>query len=259
MAQPPSTSPMLRPHQVLRVDAVTGDITIVAGTGSAGFSGDGGPAISARLSFPSAVDVDGNGDLYIADTENNRIRKVDAATGIITTVAGTGSEGFSGDGGPATAARVKPTGVALDGAGGMYIADTGANRVRFVDAGTGIITTFAGDGGFSTTGGGDGGPATKARFNGVARVAVDDRDNVYINDGYQLLRKVAAGTGTITTIAGGGAVLGDGGPATAAKLGWPMGIAVDRAGNVLLAETALSRIRRVEGPLATAPRNVHGR
>ena len=199
----------------IRKVSATGIITTVAGNGSAGYSGDGGPATSAQLDGPEGVAVDGSGNLYIADTCNNRIRKV-SATGIITTVAGNGSAGYSGDGGPATSAQLSlPAGVAVDGSGNLYIADSGNNRIRKVSA-TGIITTVAGNGspGYS----GDGGPATSAQLNQPAGVAVDASGNLYIADSSNnRIRKVSA-TGIITTVAGNGfdGYSGDGGPATSA-------------------------------------------
>ena len=147
----------------------------MAGTGEVGFGGEGGPATEALLASPFAVALDGAGNLFIADTSNNRIRRVDAATGVITTVAGTGERGFGGDGGPATAALLRlPGGVALDGAGNLFI--TGRHRVRRVDAATGVITTVAGTGeeGF----GGDGGPATAALLAFPGGVALDRIGNL---------------------------------------------------------------------------------
>ena len=166
---------------VRRVDTTTGNETVVAGVGNGGvFSGDGGPATAAELSLVS-VAVDGAGNLFIGDIGNNRIRRVDAGTGTITTVAGNGTAGFSGDGGPATAAELNaPDGVALDGAGDLFIADLGNNRIRRVDAGTGTITTVAGNGtaGFS----GDGGPATAAELLGPFGVALEGAGNLFIAD-----------------------------------------------------------------------------
>jgi sugar lactone lactonase YvrE len=163
----------------VRQVGTNGEITTVAGTGTGGFSGDGGLATDARLSVPAGVAVDGAGTLYIADQENHRVRRV-GTDGKITTVAGTGTGGFFGDGGPATRAQLlAPAGVAVDGAGTLYIADTGNHRVRQVGA-DGKITTVAGTGtdGFS----GDGGPATRARLWAPAGVAVDSSGNVYIAD-----------------------------------------------------------------------------
>ena len=223
----------------------TGTITTIAGTGGRGFSGDGGPAVEAELRNPSGVAVDGAGNLYIADTVNHRIRKVDS-TGTITTVAGTGQYGFGGDGGPATAVRLAyPDDVAVDGAGNLYIAESSDDRVRKVDS-TGTITTIAGTGRFGFRG--DGGPAVKADLFNPSGVAVDGAGNLYIADvSNHRIRKVDS-TGTITTIAGTGerGFSGDGGPAVEAKLYNPRGVAVDGAGNLYIAESGNERIRKVD-------------
>ena len=229
--------------RIRKVDT-DGTITTVAGSGAAGFSGGGGPATGARLSRPMGVALDGAGNLYIADADNNRIRKVDTS-GTITTVAGTGTEGFSGDGGPATSAELSfPTGVAGDGAGNLYIADTANNRIRKVDT-DGNITTVTGTRtpGFA----GDDGPATSAQITFPTGVTLDDAGNLYIADsGNQLIRKVDT-RGTITTVAGTGAdgFSGDGGPATRAQLSFPAGVAVDAAGNLYIADFFNQRIRKV--------------
>ena len=220
-----------------------GRITTAAGNGSAGFSGDGGAATSASLGpsdpyYLSEIAVDSAGNLYIADYWNNRIRKVSGGT--ITTVAGNGNQGFSGDGGPATRAALNtPQGVAVDSAGNLYIADTDNNRIRKVSGGT--ITTVAGNGnqGFS----GDGGPATRAALNTPQGVAVDSAGNLYIADtDNNRIRKVSGGT--ITTVAGNGnqGFSGDGGPAASASLNYPVGAAVDSAGNLYIADTDNNRI-----------------
>ena len=193
----------------IRKVGTDGIITTVAGTGSFGFSGDGGPATSAEFDSPEDVVVDGAGNLYIADAgKNYRIRKVDTG-GIITTVAGTWGAGFSGDDGPATSALLNfPYGIALDGAGNLYIADTVNHRIRKVDTG-GTITTVAGTGaaGFS----GDDGPATSAQLNFPYGVALDGAGNLYIADTVNnRIRKVDT-NGAITTVAGGGT---PGGPTT---------------------------------------------
>ena len=227
-------------HRIRRIDAVTGIVTIVAGMGQAGFSGDGGPATQAGLSFPRGVSVDGSGHLYIADHDNNRIRRVDAVTGVITTVAGTGQEGVSGDGGPATQARLAgPQGVSVDGAGTLYIADSYNHRIRRVDATTGIITTVAGD--FL----GDGGPAIQAYLRSP-NLSVDGAGNLYIGDvGNNRIRRVDGVTGIITTVAGTGedGFSGDGGPATQARLSRPS-VFVDGSGHLYI--TGNNRIRRVD-------------
>ena len=169
-------------HQIRKVAAGTGILTTVAGGAANGFSGDGGPATAALLSYPLGLTVDAGGNLYLADRNNQRIRKVDAATGIITTVAGNGNVGVGGDGGAATAAELcDPWGLAVDGTGNLYIGDSCNYRVRKVDAATGIITTIAGTGtyGFS----GDGGAAIAAQFRYVYGLEVDAGGNVYIADG----------------------------------------------------------------------------
>ena len=235
-------------HRILRVGATTGNISIVAGTGVPGFSGDGGAATAASLYYPYGVAVSGDGNLHIADTYNHRIRKVDSETGRISTVAGTGVPGASGDGGAATAASLNyPYGVAVDGAGNFYIADRNNHRIRKVDALTGGISAVAGTGmiGFS----GDGGAATAARLLWPQGVAVDGAGNLYIAGRFsQRIRKVDAVTGNISTVAGTGTpgFGGDGGAATAASLNYPSGVAVDRAGNLHIADTNNHRIRKVD-------------
>ena len=218
----------------------SGTITTFAGIPGmrviGGFSGDGGPATRARLNRPEGVAVDRKGNVYIADTANSRIRKVSPG-GRITTFAGTGESGCGargpGDGGPATSAPLCITEVvAVDGRGNVYFDDS--NRVRRVDP-SGTITTFAGTG--TCCAQGDGGPATSAWFFGsVEGIAVDAKGNVYFSESTRV-RKVDAG-GTITTFAGTGkpGFSGDGGPATSAMLNHPVGIAVDRKGNLYIAD-----------------------
>ena len=227
--------------RIRKVDSA-GVITTVAGTGEFGFSGDGGPATEARLGSPWGVAVDGAGNLFIADGGHGRIRKVDSA-GVITTVAGTGEFGFSGDGGSATEARLdSPWGVAVDGAGNLFFADRGNDRIRKVDS-AGVITTVAGTGEFGFSG--DGGPAVSAQLYVPSGVAVDGVGNLFIADwGNDRIRKVDT-AGVITTIAGTGA-LGDGGPATEARLDIPWGVAVDGAGNLFITDSANLRIRKVD-------------
>ncbi len=241
-------------EQRVRKVSPNGTITTFAGSGQvgiAGFSGDGGPATAARLRYPSAVAVDGQGSVYIADEGNHRVRKVSPG-GTITTIAGSGVAGFSGDGGPATSANLNyPQGVAVDAQGNVYIADTSNYRVRKVSPG-GTISTFAG-GGSSL---GDGGPATAAQLNAPKGVAVDGQGNVYIADtNDNRVREVSPG-GTISTFAGGGSSLGDGGPATSAELGQPSAVAVDGQGNVYIADTDNHRVRKVGAalPAAIAPK-----
>ena len=201
-------------------------ITTIAGTGRFGFSGDGGPAVEAELYNPAGVAVDSAGNVYIADSRTDRIRKVDS-TGTITTIAGTGRFGFSGDGGPAVEAELfNPAGVAVDSAGNVYIADSWNQRIRKIDS-TGTITTIAGTGEFGFSG--DGGQAVEAEdLRNPRGVAVDSAGNVYIADvSDHRIRKVDS-TGTITTIAGTGrfGFSGDGGPAVEAELYNPAGTEV---------------------------------
>jgi len=254
-----------------------GDIYTVAGNGTQGFSGDGGPATSAELGDPNDVAIDGAGNLAIPDTSNNRIRVVAASTGTvygqpmtagdIYTVAGNGTQGFSGTGGPATSAALnQPQDVTLDGSGNLVIADTNNNRIRVVAARTGTfygkpmtagdIYTIAGNGTIESSG--DGGPATAAQLLSPEGVAVDKAGNLVIADTFNSrIRVAAARTGTfygqpmtagdIYTVAGTGkrAFGGDGGPATSAALRFPYGIATDGAGDLVIADTFNSRARMV--------------
>lgn len=221
-----------------------GTITTIAGTGTSGFSGDGGPATSAKLYAPWGVAIDGQGNVYIADERNWRVRKITPG-GTISTFAGTGAAGYSGDGGLATSAQLNSAkGVAVDGQGSVYIADSYNYRVRKISRG-GAITTFAGGGkpGFL----GDGGPATSATVRNPFGVAVDGQGNVYIADTDNMrVRKVNPG-GTITTIAGTGVqgFSGDGGRATSAQLRFPYGVAVDGRQNVYIADNGNNRVRKV--------------
>ncbi|MHC4499218.1 MAG: NHL domain-containing protein, partial [Planctomycetota bacterium] len=226
-----------------KVIVATGIITTAAGT-TAGLSGDNGPATAAQLASPVDAAVDTAGNIYIADYNNDRIRKILAATGIITTVAGTTS-GLSGDSGPATAAQLNnPSGVAVDGAGNVFIADYDNHRIRKVISPTGIITTVAGTtAGFS----GDNGPAGLAQLNRPVRVILDGAGNFYIADqNNHRIRKVIAATGVITTIAGTTqGFSGDNGLATVAQLSFPSGLAFDNTGDLYIADTGNSRIRKV--------------
>jgi sugar lactone lactonase YvrE len=228
-------------YSVLRLDAATGILTLVAGNGTIGYSGDGGPATSAQLNSPNGVAVDAAGNVYIADTNNCVIRKV--SQGVITTIAGMGFGGSSGDNGPATSALLgEPIGVALDSAGNVYIADTNNSRIRMIS--NGVITTVAGDGKFAFSG--DNGPATAAALDAPNGVAVDSSGNLYIADTYNSrIRKVS--NGVITTVAGNGTAgcCGDNGPALSAELYLPVSIAVDPSGNLYVADPYNQRIREV--------------
>jgi uncharacterized protein (TIGR03437 family) len=236
--------------------------TIAGMGGSAGYTGDGGAATAAQLANPIAIAVDSQGDYFISDFRNNVIREVVAATGIINTVAGTGTPGFSGDGGPATSAQFSAAhSLAVDGAGNLYIADAPNARIRVVNP-SGIISTFAGNGSYGDTG--DGGLAVNATLYFPAGVAVDPAGNVYIADyGNATVRKVTASTGVITTIAGidargFGNFPGEGGPANQALLGQPYSVAADESGNVFFLDIGTSSIRQVgkDGILHTIVSNV---
>lgn len=292
-------------HRVRKISS--GRVTDIAGTGTAGDSGDGNPAVAAQLNYPGGVAVDATGNVYIYDADNFRIRKVDTngiittfagngqsgsspdgslaakamlgltgngsltvdsagnvyfsdvsnfavrkvsvATGILTTVAGTlGKTGNSGDGGLATSATLQnPCGLAFDSSANLYIVDAFNHNVREVSAKTGIITTVVGTGGFGATG--DGGPATAATLGSPFDIAIDSQGDLFIVDAYNnSVREVTAGpTPTITRIAGSTAgYSGDGGPAPAAQLSNPVGVAVDSSGAVYIADTANQRIRVVK-------------
>jgi sugar lactone lactonase YvrE len=219
-----------------------GTLTVVAGNGNAGFSGDGGPATSASLNLPLGLAVDANGNLYIADSNNNRIRKV--ANGIITTIAGTGGPGFA-DGAAPKALFDLPRGITLDAAGSLYIADAGNNRIRKLS--NGAVTTIAGNGTASFSG--DGGPATSAAINFPTSVAVDTSGAIYIidSDNYRA-RKVSGGI--ITTIAGNGqpGISVDGTPATGPLL--PYSVAVDANGTIYIGECCGYGVKKVSGGIA---------
>jgi sugar lactone lactonase YvrE len=263
-------------NRIRRIDK-NGTVSTVAGSGAGAdllsqtycckgsFAGDGGPATAAQLWNPSDVALDQQGNLYIADHNNNRVRKVDQQ-GVITTIAGSGTAGFSGDGGPATAAQLntespnvvtpdvggpgQTMSLAFDADGNLYITDSGNARVRKVD-GKGIITTIAGTGtaGFS----GDGGPAKAAQLGNLSGLAFDAEGSLYIADapgrGFRdsRIRKIDK-AGIITTFAGTGegGFSGDGGPATAAALLAPGNITFDSQGNLYIADNGNNRIRKVD-------------
>jgi sugar lactone lactonase YvrE len=235
-----------RNNRIRKVAAPTGIITTVAGTGIAGYSGDSGPAINAQLYTPQGVAVDASGNIYIADSQNNRVRKVTAATGIITTVAGTDIAGYSGDGMLAASAGLNnPSGIAIDASGNIYIADTQNNRVRKVTASTGIITTLAGNG---TAGyNGDGILAASAELNGPQRLVVDEYDDVYISDTLNNRIREVGLNGEIATVAGTGdaGYSGDNGQANVAAISHPMGLTMDANGNLFFADAGNARIRMI--------------
>ena len=238
-------------HEIRKVASATGVITTVAGNGSPGSTGDLGAATAARLNSPRGIAVASNGDFYIGDRSNNKIRKVTALTGIIATYAGTGTAGYSGDGALAIAARLnRPQGIHLASNGDLYIADALNNAIRTVAAGTGIITTYAGTGtaGFS----GDGGSAALAQLNAPEAMHLNSVGDLYIADtGNNRVRRVASG-GTITTIVGTGTAgsAGDGGSATAAQLDTPRGIGISASGAYYIGDRDNNKIRKVGGNLS---------
>ncbi len=216
---------------ILKVDP-SQDISLFAGTGTFGFSGDGGPATSAQLAGPNGLAVDSSGNLYVADAFNNRVRKV-TPSGTISTVVGNGTYGFSGDGGPATSAELStPSAVALDSQNNLYIIDGGNNRVRKVSS-SGTISTFAGNGGFGSSG--DGGPATAAELGGPTSVSVDSSGNVYIADYSNLRIRKVTPSGVISTFFIGQPLSGI----------LPYGLAVDQSGNVDVATQVDSTVGRI--------------
>jgi uncharacterized protein (TIGR03437 family) len=234
----------------VRKVSTTGVITTIAGTATGGFSGDGGLATQAALNTPTGVCVAPSGDVYVNDEGNHRVRKIAAATGIITTVAGSGSAVPSGDGGQAISAGMQiAIRCAVDSSGNLYIVDQGAsaNVIRKVDA-NGIITLYAGAYG-GTSFSGDGGLATKATMFNLTADAFDASGNLFLTDqGDQRIRRVDT-TGIITTVAGSGTAgySGDGGVATAAQLNFPGETAIDSAGNLFILDTVNQRVRKVSG------------
>ena len=234
-------------HCVRRVDRATGIISTVAGCGSEGYSGDGGPATQAQLNQPYSLQIDSNGDIYIVDRLNAVIRRVDSAIGVITTVAGTGQPGYSGDGGPGTRAQLRePNDCFLDGSGGLLIADIQDQRVRRLDLGAGVITTFAGNG--EKVRSGDGGPAVNASILGARAVCTDGKGNTYICEREGNGVRMVDNSGIMSTLAGtgGGGYSGDGGPALTATWGAPKAIRCDHRGNLLVVDTENHAIRRID-------------
>ncbi len=225
-------------------------ITTVAGTGVAGYTGDGGPATMAEINNPYAIAEDGSGNLYFTDYANNRIRKINSA-GIVTTVAGTGAAGFSGDGGPAALAQINgPYGISVDiASGSIYFADKGNNRVRKIST-TGIISTIAGNGmgGYS----GDAGPGTAAALNNPSGIAADGT-GVYIADKNNHRIRCVDASGIITTKVGTGMAgfSGDGGPASAAALNNPIGVALNGFSDIIIADYSNNKIRKVSSYYGT--------
>jgi streptogramin lyase len=236
-------------HRIRKVDAKTGVITTVAGSGKKGFAGDGGKATDASLNEPYGVELDADGNLYIVDRLNFIVRRVDGKSGVITTVAGTGGKaGYAGDGGPADRAGLKePNGICLDGKGKLYIADVADHRVRVVDLKTGMITTVCGTGKGASTG--DGGPFKDAAVLGPRAVAVGPDGSLYVVErNGNAVRRIDFARGTIERFAGTGrrGYSGDGGPALAATFDGPKEIDIDKDGNVYVADTENEAIRRID-------------
>jgi trimeric autotransporter adhesin len=243
-------------HRVRRITISNGVVTTQAGSTTAGFSGDGSTATSALLNSPAgiAIDTEATANIYIADNGNQRVRKVDGSSRVISTVVGTGAAGYNGDGLAGTSTKLNgPVGLAVDKSNNVYIADVSNHIVRVYDVATGIVTVVAG---VPSTPSylGDGMPATSAKLNGPQSVAVDYAGNVYILDtGNNVVRVVSASTSIISTYAGNGIVgsLGDGGQASQAQLSTPLGIAVDPVGNLFIADSGNDMVRRVSAATQT--------
>ncbi len=229
-------------YRIRKVDISTGIITTIAGTGTAGFSGDGGSATAAMIRGVNGLCIDKNQNLYISDANNNRIRKIDRS-GIISTISGTGTGGFSGDGGQATLAKIYlPMDIGIDLIGNLYIADGQNKRIRKVDT-FGIISTIAGTG--VATYSGDGIPATAANL-GAYKIAIDTLGNIFAADSNQRIRMIDV-SGIIHTITGTGAggYSGDGGRADSAQINAPSGISIDNCGNIYFGDVLNNRIRKI--------------
>jgi streptogramin lyase len=237
----------VRNHRVRRLDRKTGELTTVAGTGKKGYSGDGGPATKAELFEPYEVRFDQAGNMFFVEMKNHLVRRVDAKTGIISTVAGTGQEGFSGDGGPATKATFRqPHSIALDNEGNIYIADILNHRIRRVDAKTGLIDTIAGNGekrlpqeGGAAKGQPVLGPRALYLRHGVLWVCLREGHSVWKLDLAQDRWQHVAGTGKR-------GFSGDGGNAKEATLDGPKGIALNSNGDAFIVDTENQAIRRID-------------
>ena len=230
------------------ISAQSGIINTVAANGIAGFAGDGQPATNAKIDTIGYTAVDDSGNIYISDAQNNRIRKVYAKTGLMTTICGTGTAGFSGNYGSAVLADIYyPFGIAVDHNFNVYFADNGNGMIRKIDQSTGIITPFAGTGNGGNTG--NGGSADTATFDDVVALAVDAAGNVYVSDDVAgCVRVIMASNHNIYQYAGNNTAgyTGDGFPATAAQLSFPLGIAIDNSGNLYIADWKNFVIRKVD-------------
>lgn len=239
---------MGRQHRIRRVDARTGIVTLLAGTGEPGYAGDGGPGQDALINQPYGLAVDRNDDIYFAQRFDPAVRKIDGRTGIVSTVAGTGEFGYSGDGGPGSGAMLKePNDLYLDGRGGLLIADIQDQRIRRVDLASGVITTVAGTGEKSRAG--DGKPATGASLMGPRAVCMDSQGNIFVAEREgNGVRKISP-DGVLSTIAGADSIFGytgDGGPALAATWGAPKAMRCDLKDNVIVVDTENFAVRRID-------------
>lgn len=232
-------------HLIRRVDLQTGEATTVAGTGRKGYSGDGGPATKAQLNEPYEVRFDKMGNMLFVEMQNHLVRKVDRQTGLISTIAGNGTAGFSGDGGPATKAQMnQPHSIVLDNADRLYICDIKNHRIRSVDAETGVITTFAGTGEKSKTP--DGSSFDGTALNGPRALDFDGKNSLYLalREGNAIFR-MDLQTRTYHHLAGTGksGYSGDGGPAKSAQLAGPKGVSLSTAGDLYFADTESHTVR----------------
>ncbi|HXD93587.1 MAG TPA: SMP-30/gluconolactonase/LRE family protein, partial [Bacteroidia bacterium] len=242
--------PDMNNQRIRKIDAVTGIITTIAGTGTPGYNGDAIAATSAKLNYPSCVLLDATGNIYIGEYSGYRIRKIDASTGLISTIIGNGSYTYNGNNILATSATTKEIGgLAIDAAGNIYFSDMGNQIIRKIIVSTGMVQTVAGTAGSSSFGG-DGGQATSAQLWGPYAISLDASENIFIADELNnRIRKVVASTGIISTIAGRTNSMydynGDGIAADTADLYDPWGVAVDASGNVYIADADNNRIRKV--------------
>jgi len=237
----------VRNHRVRRLDVKSGELTTVAGSGEKGYSGDGGPAVDARMNEPYEVRFDGEGNMLIVEMQNHVVRRIDKKTKTISTIAGTGRKGFGGDGMPATEAQFnQPHSIALDRDGAIYVADIGNHRIRRIDPVSGVVETIAGSSERRLPREGQ-----QARENPILgpRALYVDGDTLWIalREGHSIWRMKLA-DGILHHVAGTGKAgySGDGGPALAATLNGPKGIAVDPQGNVVVADTENHAIRRID-------------